>query len=736
MRYIVEVIIGRAVAALDRPFSYYSDEFIQKGMRVLVSFGSSKQTMGFVLNAEEMRETLEEYQQRTGVKLAKILRIVDHEPLLDEILLTLAEEVSRWYKSDLIKVLSSFLPPSLKPKDSALKKPQAKEIDFVFACENYIGELSKNEKTLYDKLIKSVDGIKKTEITAKKALSALIEKGAAEIKKIPVSRIPEIVAKHMRDYELSEEQKKAFDAVYHGADRIYLLQGVTGSGKTALYITLCQQMLKENKGCLILIPEIALTHRIADLFAAYFKGSISILHSSLSDSRKYDEYIRILHGESKIVLGTRSAIFSPVRDLGLIIIDEEHSSSYKQDSEPYYDAITIATMRARLEGAKVLLGSATPRIIDTARAKKGLYHPLRMDHRFSAEQEKKIEYIDMNNSALFDPMISSMFSKRLIDEIAENLKRKEQTMILLNRRGYSPIYICRSCNRTALCPNCGISLNYHKRQDLLKCHHCGYQEFAPQHRCDRCGGEDFLTLGYGTERAETELKAIYPTAKIRRLDSDVCSNQVREETLQLFEEGEIDILIGTQLIAKGHDFPNVTLGVILDADTSLRFPTFMANEMTFDLISQFVGRAGRGQKKGKTLIQTYCPDNVVIQLAGKQDYDAFYDYEMTERKIYKYPPYTLLANISIKGVDHSRVVEVAKAVKIYLIKEIGTKRFDVFGPLTPYIPHINGRYYRNILIKYKNRDEADVILDGIKTLRLANKDVEIQINMDPASEIL
>ncbi len=736
MFYLVKVLIGRSIVSLDRPFSYYTlDENIRQGMRVMVPFGSSKETIGFVIEEPtKMEEEIEEYQNREQIKLAKIIRAVDEYSLLDDFLIQLAKKIADEYQSDLIKVLNCMLPPSLKPKNSALNKPQGKFATFVMADEYDISALSKNEKTLYQKIKDSDSGIRLSKITAKKALNALLEKNAIHKEEIPISRIPEIEAGKLLPVSLTKEQEDVYARVINGKEKeVFLLQGVTGSGKTEVYIKLAEHYLKEGKGVLILIPEIALTDHMSYLFASHFKDSISILNSSLSDSRKYDEYKRILFGESKIVLGTRSAIFAPINNLSLIIIDEEHSSSYKQDNAPYYDAIKVALIRSELSCTKVLLASATPRIIDKARAEKNIYTPLFMNHRYSKNQDKEIVMVDMNRSENFNPAISSMISIPLQEEIKKTLERKEQVMVLLNRRGYAPIYTCRNCHRTAKCPNCGIPLNFHKKDGTLRCHHCGYQISSHDYTCE-CKSKDFSTLGYGTERAYEELRMLFPLARITRLDGDVSSNDIRHEVLSSFADGDTDIIVGTQIIAKGHDFPKVTLACMLNADASLNLPTYLANEETFDLISQFVGRAGRGDLKGRVLIQTYATDNRVINLAAKQDYDSFYRMEMEERKKYQYPPYTYLAMITIKAFDQKYCDDVAMKVRQYLVSSIGGKKFNVYGPSAPYIPHINGRYYRNIMLKYKSTEEAKEVLRGIKALRIANKEAEILINIDPGSE--
>jgi primosomal protein N' len=735
MFYLVKVLIGRAVASLDRPFSYYSkDDSIRKGMRVLVSFGPSKSTIAFVIEDPlYIEEDLSSYQERLGMKLSPILTKVDEEPLLNEALFDLAKHVSKYYKADMIRVLQTMLPPSLKPKDSALKKAQGKTVDFLFANPFDIHQLSAQEQKLYQKIKVEEDGVRKTTITAKVSLEKLLTKNAVRIEKIPVSRIPEIVLKHMPSFDLTTEQQETVQHVLQDEDKIFLLQGVTGSGKTAVYLALAKKYLELGKGVLILVPEIALTDHMALQLQSQFKDTLSILNSSLSDARKYDEYQKILHGESKVVLGTRSAVFAPIENLGLIIIDEEHSSSYKQDNTPYYDAITVAKMRVLKEECKLLLGSATPRVIDRARADRGLYKLLRMNRRISLNQEKEIIMANMNNPKLLDPQKSSMFSLVLLSEIEKNLRAHQQTMILINRRGYSPIYLCRECHKTYLCPNCNIPMNYHKRDDTLRCHHCEYRISTIGLKC-HCGSDRFQTLGYGTERAYEELRGLFPLAKITRLDSDVSSNEVRHQILEDFSSGETDILIGTEVIAKGHDFPKVSLAGILDCDSSLRMPTYLANEETFDLISQFVGRAGRKDLKCRVVLQSYVPDNPVIQLAAKQDYDTFYEKEMEERRKYLYPPYTYLTNITIRGVHLEDVLEVAKSLHAHIIESIGNKKFNVYGPLSPYIPYMNGRYYRTILLKYKSPKEADEILDNIKLLRTSYDKVEISINVDPGNE--
>lgn len=739
MFYLVKVLIGRSSASLDRLFSYYTlDENIHAGERVIVSFGQSKETMAFVMEEpKKIEKTIQEYIQENGLKsLARINRRVDDEPLLNQNLMNLARKMAQYYKSDLIQVLSSFLPPSLKPKNSALNKTQSKTIDYVFSLDSFSGTLNKNEQKLYDRIKAEKDGIRRSEISAKTSLKTLLEKKAVEIRPVPVSRIPQLEAKKYQEIQLTDEQKNAFDSILSTDKKTILLQGVTGSGKTEVYLKLVDWYLKQGKGVLILLPEITLTDHMADIFYSHFKNVISILNSSLSDGRKYDEYKRIISGESKVVLGTRSAVFAPIVNLGLIIIDEEHSDSYKQENSPFYCAIEVSKMRSEIEGCKVLLGSATPRIIDKARAEKGIYLPVYMNTRYAKNQEHDLILVDMNNTSNLNLRVSSLFSTRLVEEIQKTMDRKEQAMILLNRRGYSPIYLCRKCQHVLKCPNCNIPLNYHKSQGVLSCHHCGYKADIYHLNCPNCNGHEFSELGYGTERAYDELRMLFPGKNIARLDSDVTNNDIRHEILQDFASGNNDILIGTQVIAKGLDFPKVTLAGMLDCDFTLRLPTYRANEETFDLISQFVGRTGRALKKGRVLLQSFVIDNKVIQMAARQDYEGFYAYEMEERRKYQYPPYTYLAIITIKSLKQERCVETADLVSRYLSDNVGEKRINIYGPSVPYIPYQNGRYCRNILLKYKSFEEVSPLLDGIRVLRISNKDSEIQIDVDPGKESL
>lgn len=734
MDKVYKVLIGRSVASLDRLYSYsYDKDDLSIGQRVILPFSKNKKEIGFILEIEEA-SSISDYEKRNNIKLSKIDSVVDTTPLLDSNLITLAKEIASYYKCELISVISSFLPSSLKPKLSALNVSTNKiYVDYVLAnnfdIKNY--ELNNNEIKLFNKIKGCPSGIKKSTLS-KKSLDKLIALKLVYVKQIERNKIPEVEAKNLVSFELTIKQKEIYDSIINSSEKEILLEGVTGSGKTNIYIRLIQHYLKENKGALLLVPEIALTDNLLGLLSSYFKDNISILNSSLSSKKKYEEYNKIATGQTKVVLGTRSAIFAPIKNLSIIIIDEEHSSSYKQNSSPYYDARTVAKLRSQIENCKIIYGSATPQILTKARARSGVIKQLYLGEKYY-ENKNNIHLIDLSKIENFNLHISSFFTTEVISAIQKRIDEKKQTMILINRRGYSPIYICRHCHSPAKCPNCSIPLVYHKKDDTLRCHYCNYKINKNDYKC-LCGSKDFSFLGFGTERAYEEIRFLFPSAKIYQLDSDTSSSRVRHEVLYTFKEGEADILIGTQMIAKGHDFPLVTCAIIVDGDNLLRLPTYLANEETFDLISQFVGRAGRNNYPSDVYIQTYLPENKVINFASKQDYHSFYSFEMEERKKYLYPPYVFLVQITLSSLSENRLLEISSKIKDYLIQESNNKRINIYGPYLPYISKINYRYYRQFLLKYKVLQEMGPILDGIKKMKANINDVNISINVDPGSE--
>ncbi|HAR0126113.1 TPA: primosomal protein N', partial [Enterococcus faecium] len=434
--------------------------------------------------------------------------------------------------------------------------------------------------------------------------------------------------------ELNAEQKNAVEQIITAGqqqkDQVFLLEGITGSGKTEVYLQAIADVLSENKTAIMLVPEIALTPQMVERFKGRFGESVAVLHSGLSQGEKYDEWRKIEREEAQVVVGARSAIFAPLKNIGLIIIDEEHESSYKQDETPRYHARDLAIWRSKYHHCPIVLGSATPSLESRARAQKGVYQLLQLNHRAkAAAQLPAIEIVDMREE--FQNHRTSTFSANLQEKIQNRLDKKEQTVLLLNRRGYSSFVMCRDCGFVLPCPNCDISLTLHMDTRSMRCHYCGHEEPIPN-RCPNCGGNKIRYYGTGTQKVEEELRELYPQARILRMDVDTTRRKgAHEQILQKFGAKEADILLGTQMIAKGLDFPEVTLVGVLNADTSLNLPDFRSSEHTFQLLTQVSGRAGRAEKAGEVVIQTFNPQHYAIELAKKQNYEQFYQQEMHVR---------------------------------------------------------------------------------------------------------
>jgi primosomal protein N' (replication factor Y) (superfamily II helicase) len=741
MLKILSVIIEHGVMDLNHPFSYayLGEKRVEEGMRVKVAFGHSE-LIGFIIGeVKESPLSLEEYNASSPFPIKEIEEVVDEEPVLNEELILLAQEASSYYVCPLIEILKVMLPPSLRPDSVFLNKPKRayKEV-YALSGKTYSeADLDRNEIKLLTKLKEAGQGMSKSEISSKITLAKLINKGLVELVREEKLRLPFIEDIKQEDHELNEEQKKAYEEIKTSKDKVFLLQGVTGSGKTEIYIKLIKDNLLEGKGALILVPEISLTDRMITLFKSIFGDKVALIHSGLTDGQKYDEYVRVARGDASIVVGARSAVFAPIVNLSLIIIDEEHVESYKQDTMPFYDARKIALMRIRQKGGKLVFGSATPSLECRARADKGLYHLVRLDHRFASSELPEVSIVDLADFSNIDYQ-STLLSLPLRKKIAETLEKKEQVILLLNRRGYAPVYTCRYCQKVLKCPNCNLPLTLHKGDREIKCHHCDYVLKTDDLVCPNCGHKDFIYTGFGTERIEEELHGFFPSAKIVRFDADATRQKGKyHQIITDFSLGKYDIMVGTQMVAKGHDFPKVTLACALLADSSLEFPSYKADEDTFDLLTQLAGRAGRKGQKGYAIIQTYSKDNPIIALSVRQDYEAFYDFEMKNRHDRQYPPYVYLANIHISAASREGVERAAYLVKNYLIKELASssKRASLFGPAKPYIEKLANRYYRVIMIKYKDRSLIDASLRGLNVLQMKASDVRLTLDIDPSSDI-
>ena len=726
---IVKVLIEYANRTLNRPFSYFykGSIKIQKGVRVLVNF-NRRDIVGYVIDVEETGKTVSEIEEESGYQLNEIVSIVDQTPLLDDELLALLDEVSSYYLAPKISVLQAMLPPSLSPRRSSLKAPKiAYDQFYEIVNDNEEGLTCKQIELL--RFIKQEGRVLKRDIKSKGVAEKLLEANRIKIVKEEKRRLNIPDFEYEEPPELTDDQKAVIKEFNESKDAVYLLEGVTGSGKTEVYLSLSEQVLKQGKSVLMLVPEISLTPMMVEYFLHRFKDDVAILHSDLTPAEKYDEYRKIAKGECRVVVGVRSAIFAPLKNIGLIILDEEHTESYKQDTLPFYHAREIAIMRGRYNKAKVLLASATPSLESRARGQKGVYHMLYLKKRINNQKLPSTRIVNMLDYNNIDRE-SYIFSHALRDSLHQVLARNEQAILLINRRGFSTHVNCRSCGHVFKCPTCGIALTYHKSDNMLKCHHCDYVETYPE-ICPECGEKHLLKTGFGTERIQEEVERLFPSARTLRLDSDSAKNKSKiPDTIEAFRKKEADILIGTQMIAKGHDFPDVTLVGIVLADIGLSMPSFRSNERAFQLITQAIGRSGRKEKPGLAIIQTYMPSHYAITFAARQDYELFYRKEMEMRKLQFYPPYAYLTSVTVRGRNEETVVENTYHIVDFLNDEF-FEDAQILGPTTPYIPIDMGFHLRSILIKYRNPDKAHRILEKMIDVFGGNSQFELFINVDP-----
>lgn len=535
---------------------------------------------------------------------------------------------------------------------------------------------------------------------------------------------------------LNAHQEVAFHAIEQsleaGQFKAFLLQGVTGSGKTEVYLRSIEAALAFGKNALLLVPEIALTPSVAGQFFHRFGRQVAILHSAFGDSERAEQWRRIRSGTARVVVGTRSGVFAPVQNLGLVIVDEEHDGSYKQGETPRYHGRDVALVRAREIGAVAVLGSATPSVETRYNAEQGKYELLRLPERIAQRPMPQVEIVDMRVEFL-ETKKQATFSRKLLEEIDQRLRQKEQTMLLLNRRGFSSFMVCRACGNRLECANCSVVLTHHRRDRRMLCHYCGYAERVPEH-CPDCGSDHIQFLGTGSERVEDELHKHFSTARIARLDRDSVSGKgVFETILHAFRDGEIDILVGTQMIAKGHDIPNVTLVGVVLADIGLSMPDFRAAERSFQLLTQAAGRAGRGSMPGRVVIQTLNPDHYAVQLAARQDYESFYKKEIEFRKWLRYPPFAVFANIVVRAAKQEEALRMATELG-YLVNP-PPDGVRVLGPAEAPVARVNGEFRYQMLLKASKRA---ILREVLKNLRgFADREkwnaTALVIDVDPIS---
>ncbi|PGS80372.1 primosomal protein N' [Bacillus cereus] len=564
-------------------------------------------------------------------------------------------------------------------------------------------------------------------------IKALVKKGFISEKYVEVYRNPydDDDFEQTKPFPLTEEQKQVItpilSSITNETYNPFLLYGVTGSGKTEVYLQSIAAVLKKGKEAIVLVPEIALTPQMVDRFKGRFGSQVAVLHSALSVGEKYDEWRKILRKEVKVVVGARSAVFAPFENLGIIIIDEEHESSYKQEDNPRYHARDVAVWRGQYHKCPIVLGSATPTLESFARAKKGVYELLTMEKRMNEQALPTVEIVDMREE-LRDGN-RSMFSKALHEKIADRLEKKEQMVLFLNRRGHSTFVMCRDCGYVVQCPHCDISLTYHKMNHRLKCHYCSYEENMPT-ECPACQSTYIRFFGTGTQKVEEEITKLFPEARVIRMDVDTTSRKgMHEKLLKAFGEEKADILLGTQMIAKGLDFPKVTLVGVLTADTMLHLPDFRASEKTYQLLTQVSGRAGRHELPGEVVIQTYTPEHYSIELAKNQQYDVFFDQEMQMRRTRQYPPYYYVVLVTVSHPELLKAVQVTEKIASYLRTHCSQQTM-VLGTVASAIPRIKDRYRYQCMIKYKREPNLKNVLKMVNEHYQAEMQKELQISID------
>ncbi|MFQ8661614.1 MAG: primosomal protein N' [Clostridia bacterium] len=745
---IAEVIINRGAKKLNRTFDYNIpkdlEELILVGSKVLVPFGNGeKLAEAFVVGIKE----------KSAFELKNIAKL--EENLTDK-QISLAKWMSKRYFCNISDCIKLMLTPGTRNKNKE-KRIQDKTINCVYLKKDIeeiefeieTGKIKSEKQKRLLNFVKDNEGTTVPEIEmftdcARGIVNTLVKNGYLEIIEKKVERNPLLGrnCEKTNNLKLTEEQKNAYNRVEEAIDKNeykqFLLYGVTGSGKTEVYLQLIEKVLKIGKNAIVLVPEISLTPQMLDRFISRFgKSDIAILHSKLSIGERHDEWERIRERKARIVIGARSAIFAPIENIGIIIIDEEHDSSYKSETNPRYNAKEIAKILAKENKAPLLLGSATPDINTFYNATNEnedgntKIQLLTLTKRANESSLPKVEIIDLKQELANGNR--SMLSMELYNSIEENISQKRQTILFLNRRGYSTFIMCRNCGYTVKCPSCNISMTYHSYEKKLKCHYCSYEENLVT-TCPECHSDKIRYFGTGTQKLEQEINKQFPNASTIRMDIDtVTKKNSHEEILNKFKNENIDILIGTQMVVKGHHFPNVTLVGVIAADSSLNIDDYRANERTFQILTQVAGRAGRENLPGKVIIQTYNPDNFSIICAQKQNYEMFYETEIALRKQLKYPPFCDIILISFNSLNETNIKNISNEMYKKLLEKLNQEEFKIFRPMPSPIDKIQNRYRWRIIIKGNMTVEANEVLNQtLKEIYSRNiKDIRISIDVNP-----
>ncbi|EIU7101613.1 primosomal protein N' [Listeria monocytogenes] len=758
---IAKVIVDVPAMQVDRPFDYYIpedlEELIRPGMRVSVPFGNRK-IQGFVIALGETEENpklkgidgvmdlapvLNEELMELGDWLAEdtlsfrvsayqamlpaalrakyekyFLRLDEENEELEQLFegyetldwkvaeaRGLLKQIGKWVREGSVEVVYQ-----VKNKITSKKVRVVNCLKSPHQLAEIIEDMPKNAKAQSRVLafFQAFEGNEITAVELKKqaettdaTIKKLVDLGLLSVQEKVVSRDP--YENHQfeksESLQLLPDQQTACEKIIAATDQeTFLIHGVTGSGKTEIYLQTIEAKLKEGKEAIVLVPEISLTPQMVERFKSRFGSEVAVLHSALSSGEKYDEWRKIERKEARVVVGARSAVFAPFENLGIIIIDEEHEASYKQEDNPRYHARDVAIWRATKYQCPVVLGSATPSLESFARAKKGVYTLIELPSRVNDRAMPEVRVVDMREELRKENRTE--FSTELLEKIKDRIAKKEQTVLMLNRRGYSSFVMCRDCGYVVECPNCDISLTYHQSSNQMKCHYCGHEERVPQ-KCPSCEGEHIRYFGTGTQKVEESLTKLIPEARVIRMDVDTTRTKgAHEKLLKRFRNHEADILLGTQMIAKGLDFPDITLVGVLNADTMLHLPDFRASERTFQLLTQVSGRAGRHERTGEVIVQSYNPEHYSIEFAKKHDFIGFYNHEMQLRKMGSYPPFYYLTMINVSDENEMKAIRTIQEMAQFLRGKLGPDAV-ILGPVPSTITRIKNKYRYQCIIKYK-----------------------------------
>ncbi|QQK07763.1 primosomal protein N' [Miniphocaeibacter halophilus] len=779
----VEIVLENKTRVTDRIYTYKVDEQykhdVKIGKRVIVPFGKgNKKRLGIIVNI------LDEVNFKFELKY--IYKIVDKNPIVTTDLIELAFYMRDRYLSDFSSAFQTVLPPGnwkdleevyfvnensindldgetynffIKPRSYEDIQKKYPNLNITELLENnilktkYIIKNSiKERKTYFYEYNKNfkLKSIRKNAKSQIKIIDYLKNNGKTEIKKLlkntstsssvlktlekkeAIIKIEEVsygkVIEENEIYKkitLNNEQKEIFNKILKSENNFNLIHGVTGSGKTEIYLHLTEQILKENKSVIILVPEISLTPQTIERFSGRFPNQVAVLHSKLTPTEKLEQWQQIENGDYKIVVGARSAVFAPVKNLGLLIIDEEHDTSYYSEKNPKYNTIEVAEYRTRQNNAKLVLGSATPSIESYYKAKEGYYNLFTIMNRATNSSLPKVNIVDMREELKAGN--TSIFSSKLKEALEENLSLGNQSILFLNKRGHTSYIFCRRCGYVEMCQHCDVSMTYHKRSNRLVCHHCGRTKYKPN-ICPNCGSRYIKEFGAGTEKLEEECRKLFPDANIYRIDGDTNTGKNTYTNLyNKMKNKEIDILIGTQMITKGFDFKDVTLVGIVAADISLNVGDYKSSEKTFQLLTQVAGRAGRGESTGNVFIQTYKPGHYSIMASKNHDYESFYNLEIEYRKRFKYPPFYKLLNIKVSGKNRTqtrlKLFEILRYIQNNIKKE-KLKNIEIIGPNPSPVNRINDFFRFDIHFKFEKND-----LDFLKIIKRVLIEDEYKINL-------